>query len=172
MKVTREDIKILTRDIVIVFIIFFLVSIFFKPILVKGISMEPTLESGDYLIMGKQAYAFSEPKRGDLVVCRTEKKEEKKIVKRIIGLPGEKIKVWENLVYINGDILEEDYINNTEIYKGIEETTVPKDSYFVMGDNRNHSVDSRNSIIGFVKKEDIVGEIVFRVFPFKKFGGL
>lgn len=166
----NDEIKTIVRDVAIIFAIFLVVSIFFKPTLVSGTSMYPTLEDRDYLILSRQYYKFNEPKRGDIVVCDTHRDGERLIIKRIIGMPGEKIKVWQNVVYINGKPIEENYINDKEIYSGCEEIKIPKGKYFVMGDNRNHSLDSRKSIIGCIKKEDLKGKIVLRVFPFNEFG--
>lgn len=142
--------------------------------LVKGGSMEPTLEHDDFLVMRK----FGSWEKGDIVICSYDKgAKEENIVKRIIGFPGDVIDIetgkdYEYIVVVNGEALEEPYLGEKMEQKGDIEYpyTVPADSYFVMGDNRNASNDSRSKTIGAINKKEIHGKVFARVFPFERFG--
>lgn len=146
---------------------------------VKGSSMYPTLEDGDNLIVDKISYRFTDPKRFDIIVFPVKSlddgddSEETYYIKRIIGLPGETVRIDEDgNIYINGEILEESY--GAEVIKdpgrAAETITLGDDEYFVLGDNRNNSTDSRTDIVGNVKREDIIGKAWIRIYPFSKFG--
>lgn len=134
---------------------------------VDGSSMYPTLQNGNRIIVNEIGYRFGEPEYGDIVTLHYDKVTE--YVKRIIGKGGDKISIKDNVVYRNGEALKEDYIN-TEDYADFAEVTVPAGEYFVMGDNRAHSSDSRYTNLGFVKRSAIVGKVVFRFWPFNEFG--
>ncbi len=143
-------------------------------------SMYPTLNEGDHLVVDKITYRFADPQRFDIVIFPYREAEKKNTyyVKRIIGLPGETIRIGEDgSIFIDDKLLIEDYgrepINyyNTTWSRGKGEgITLGEGEYFVMGDNRNNSVDSRFDIIGNVQRKEIVGRAVFRMFPFKNFG--
>ncbi|MCR4616862.1 MAG: signal peptidase I [Lachnospiraceae bacterium] len=143
-------------------------------------SMYPTLENGDHLIVDKITYRFSDPKRFDIVIFPYKYAEKKNTyyIKRVIGLPGETVRIdEEGNIYINDKILVESYgyetidASNSMWSRGKGEgITLGEEEYFVMGDNRNNSVDSRFDIIGNVTRDEIVGRAVFRIFPFKDFG--
>ena len=138
-------------------------------------SMEHTIEPGDDLFGLRLAYQFSEPKRGDIVIFRFPDDETQKYVKRVIGLPGEKVTIEDAKIYINDSEtpLKEDYLKETWTEAtGPFEFEVPKDSYLVFGDNRNDSIDSREPEVGAVRREDILGRAVFRVWPLTEFGFL
>ncbi len=142
---------------------------------VEGESMEATLSNGDNLIVDKLTYKFSAPKRYDIIVFPFQYKENTYYIKRIIGMPGETLQIDEDgRIYINGEVLTESY--GREIIKaeniGIAATpiTLGEDEYFVMGDNRNNSSDSRMEIIGNIHRKDIVGRAWLRIWPFSKFG--
>ncbi len=143
-------------------------------------SMYPTLENADHLIVDKITYRFTDPKRFDIVIFPYKYAEKKNTyyIKRVIGLPGETVRIAEDgSIYINDKLLEENYGAETIDYndtlwnrgKG-EGITLGDNEYFVMGDNRNNSVDSRFDIIGNVTRKEIIGRAVFRIFPFKSFG--
>lgn len=141
---------------------------------VSGSSMYPTLEDKDYLILNKLAYKFGEPKRGDIVVFDSELVDEatgkqKKLIKRVIGLPGDKIEIVNGYVYINDTLLEETYLDGV-FTDGDVNMVVPAGEYYVMGDNRPHSGDSRSSLVGTVSIDDMVGKLLIRVYPFNKMG--
>ena len=122
---------------------------------VSGHSMETTLSDGDNLIVDKLTYRFSDPKRFDIIVFPYKYEENTYFIKRIIGLPGETIQVTDGKIYINGQVLDESYGREVLKSGGIAETpiTLGEDEYFVMGDNRNHSLDSR--AFGAVRTEEI-----------------
>lgn len=143
--------------------------------MVEGISMEPTLYDGDNLILDKVTYRFSEPKRFDIVVFPFKYKEKTNYIKRIIGLPGETVQIDEyGVIYINGEVLPERYgkevIASDRIGLAYEPIVLGEDEYFVMGDNRNHSTDSRTELVGNVKRSEIIGRAWLRVWPFSRFG--
>lgn len=164
------------KDIAIAVIIALVVVQFIKPTIVKESSMEPNFYENDYLFVSKQAYRFSEPQRGDVVVFHSslvqENGDEKLLIKRIVGLPGEKIHILNEKVYINGEVLDESYTMDGTTYGLINGMIIPDDQYFCMGDNRDVSIDSRDSSVGCVDKDLFVGKVVFRLFPFSKFGTL
>ena len=164
----KEFLKEFGKDIVIVAIMVVAVSFFIKPILVEGVSMLPTLESKDYIIISRQAYNFGEPERGDIVVFpHDEGMDEKLYVKRVIGLPGDHLVISQGNVYINDKKLDEDYIAE-DYTSGDIDYKIPGGRLFVMGDNRGNSSDSR--YFGTVKIDEILGEAVVRLFPFNKIG--
>lgn len=137
-----------------------------QPFVVSGSSMVPTFESGDYLIVDELSYRFNEPKRGDVIILKKPRQEEEYLIKRIVGLPGEKLTIENGIVSIKSPsgqvlVLKEPYLknksrDNSEIELGPEE-------YFAMGDNRPSSLDSR--FIGPIPKDHIVGRAYLRLFP-------
>ena len=134
---------------------------------VSGASMEYTLSDGDNLIVDKITYRFAEPKRFDIIVFPFQYADETYYIKRVIGLPGETVRIDdEGSIYINGEVLEETYGREVMEWPGraYEEITLASDEYFVLGDNRNHSSDSRE--FGAVNKDIIVGRAIFRIYPF------
>ena len=145
--------------------------------LVKGISMEPTFEHDDYVVINKLTYRFGEPTRGDIVVCSYDKgTQEENIIKRVIGTPGDVIDIeigdeYQYIVLINGEAIDESYLPENMEQKGDIEYpyTVPEGCYFVMGDNRNSSNDSRSKLIGAIPKDNIEGKVILRLFPFDRF---
>ena len=122
--------------------------------------------------LSRQSYTFGEPKRGDIIVFHTELKtetgSEKLLIKRIIGLPGDVIDIEDGLVYLNGELLEEDYIpaGGTMPHDAGSHFEVPEDSLFCLGDNRGVSKDSRYSDVGYIKIDEVVGKAVIRLYPF------
>lgn len=142
---------------------------------VNGSSMYPTLENRDQLICDKLTYRFRDPERFDIVIFPYQYAENTYFIKRVIGLPGETVRIdEEGNIYINGEILEEDYGYETIQYAGLaaEEITLGDDEYFVMGDNRNNSEDSRFPDVGNIKRENILGRALVRIYPFNKIGSL
>ncbi len=142
---------------------------------VNGSSMESTLQHGDNLIVDKISYRFSDPKRFDIVVFPFQYEEDTYYIKRIIGLPGEIVQIdTDGVIYINGEVLHESY--GLEVIKdpgrAIEPITLGEDEYFVMGDNRNNSTDSRTELVGNVKRSELIGKAWVRIYPFSKFGKL
>jgi len=137
---------------------------------VSGSSMEPTLSDGDNLIVDKISYRFKEPERFDIIVFPFQYQKDTFYIKRIIGLPGETVQIDEDgNIYINGEILEESYgrevIDADKLGIAAEPITLGEDEYFVLGDNRNHSSDSRVREVGNIKKDQIVGKAWVRIWP-------
>ena len=140
---------------------------------VVGDSMNPVLYNGDIVLVNRAVYNASSPKRGDIVVFKPKGNENMHYyVKRIVGLPGEKVQIIENRVYINGEKLEEDYDTTNIDNVGIagEEITLGGDEYFVLGDDRENSEDSRNADIGAVKREYLYGKAWYIISPGKHRG--
>lgn len=154
------------KDIAVVVFIVFLISFFLKAIVVQGISMEPTLQTNNYLLISKQSYTFGSPHRGDIVVFPHDDGVEKKLyIKRVIGIPNDKLIIRNHKLWINGKLQNEKYIkgNTTD---GLLNLTIPKGEVFVMGDNRDNSSDSR--IFGTVPIKTITGKAIIRLYPFDK----
>lgn len=166
------------RDIVIALIIAILALQFIKPVIVRESSMEPNFSESDYLFASKQSYGLlgGEPQMGDVIVFRSTLKDEedhdKLLIKRIIGVPGDVIDVTGGKVYVNEQVIDDGYTKGQTTNGEIADLVVPADSYFCLGDNRLVSVDSRSEEVGFVRKEDIVGKVVFRLFPISEFGAI
>ena len=142
---------------------------------VSGSSMETTLSDGDNLLVDKITYRFSEPKRFDIIVFPFQYDTDTYYIKRIIGMPGETVQIdYDGNIYINGSLLEESYgrevIQNPG--RAAEPITLGKDEYFVLGDNRNNSSDSRDPSVGNIHRKDIIGRAWVRIWPFSKFGVL
>lgn len=149
---------------------------------VLGSSMEGTLSNGDNLIVDKLSYRFREPERFDIVVFpvdteeaagKKKKGEDTYYIKRIIGLPGEIIQIdEEGIIYINGDVLEEDYGREVIRDPGIagDPVTLGEGEYFVLGDNRNNSEDSRVPKVGCISRSRIIGRAWIRIWPLNKLG--
>jgi signal peptidase I len=172
-----EWIKALLIALVLVVLIRWLL---FAPFIVEGPSMQPNFYTGERLIVNKLVYRIWEPERGEVIVFHAPAKKE--YIKRVIALPGEKVKVEGDQVYINGVLLDEPYIQeavNEAKQKGgsynqptnnFEEQIVPEGSLFVMGDNRPQSLDSRSSSVGFVPYKEIVGRADIIFWPLNVFG--
>lgn len=130
---------------------------------IVGSSMEPTLKNKDVLIINKLNINY---KRGDIISFYYD--DTKYLVKRVIGLPGEYVEIKESKIYIDGEVIE-DYVENTEMkdfdLKTLGYNKIPEGYYFVMGDNRENSLDSRNTEVGLIKKEDILGKKLIRMWP-------
>ena len=132
-----------------------------------------TLQDGDQLIVDKISYRFKEPKRFDIIVFPYQYEENVFYIKRIIGLPGETVQVKEGYTYINGQKLESD-VYGAEVMEGggiaEEPIVLGKDEYFVLGDNRNHSSDSRDPSVGVLTRKDLLGRAWLRIYPFDHMG--
>lgn len=165
----------IVETVVIAIAIFFAVYLFLlQPHQVRGESMEPTFHDGEYILTDKFSYRFREPERGDIIVFKSPQNQAIDFIKRIIALPGEKIKLVDGKVviisdkYPSGLTLNETYTNGAPTRPGNqlkegEEVVVPPSSFFVLGDNRNHSSDSRE--FGSVNKNLIVGRAWLRYWP-------
>ena len=140
---------------------------------VEGSSMETTLSDGDHLLVDKISYRFKEPERYDIIVFPYQYAENTYYIKRIIGLPGETVQVIDGYVYIDGSLLESE-VYGAEVMldanTAAEPITLGADEYFVLGDNRNHSSDSRDPSVGLIKRGDIMGKAWVRIYPFDRIG--
>ena len=143
-----------------------------QPFYVRGASMEPTFIDREYLLIDEISYRFSEPRRGDVVVFRYPRDKTEFFIKRVIGVPGDTVTINNGKVVVtndahtNGVVLEEEYINQPTT-KGSEHVTLNPDEYFVLGDNRGASLDSRS--FGPIKSEHIVGKVWLRGLPIDRF---
>lgn len=146
---------------------FFLHIFLFTSSIVQGSSMFPVLEEGDRVVFNKAAYIFEEPQRGDIVIIQ---RPLKNYVKRIIALPGETIEVKNSRLFINGERYSQPFLTEEEIEQTTDfgPVTIPQDSYFVMGDNRLISKDSRNGL-GLVTKNEIIGRSEMVIYPLNEF---
>lgn len=164
-----EWIKVFALAIVFAFVI----TQFIKPTLVRGDSMYSTLEEGDYLIINRMSYKFKDPERGDIIVFESDLQQDdgssKDLVKRVIGVEGDSVKIKDSKVYVNGEKLIEPYIDD-QVTEGDIDTVVPEDCVFVLGDNREISLDSRYDSVGFINNSDILGKVFIRLYPFNKIG--
>lgn len=140
---------------------------------VIGSSMEPMLSDGDNLIVDKTSYRFEDPKRFDIIVFPFRYAEKTYYIKRIIGLPGETIYIDEDgVIYIDGEVLTESYGKEVIADPGraYEPITLGEDEYFVMGDNRNNSSDSRDPVVGNIHRDEFIGKAWMRIWPLDKMG--
>ena len=140
---------------------------------VSGSSMETTLQNGDNLIVDKISYRFHDPKRYDIIVFPYKYEENTYYIKRIIGMPGETVQIRDGTVYINGKKLSSDIYGNEPIedaQTAADPVTLGDEEYFVMGDNRNHSMDSRDPSVGVLKRSDLIGRAWVRIYPFNNIG--
>ncbi len=171
----RNHIIDFIQTLVVVGAIFALIYLFVaQPHKVSGRSMVPTFMDGDYIFTDKLSFRLREPTHGDIIVLKNPRDESQDFIKRIIVVPGDTIKVENNSIYVNGQKLNEDYLpkatptrSGSFLNEGVEITAGPN-QYFVIGDNREHSSDSREW--GGVTKEEIVGRVFFRYFPLNSFG--
>src|ERR1700674_5987502 len=152
------------------------ISFVVQAVHVEGLSMFETLDDNDYLIANKIDYRLHAPQRGDIIILRPPTDNSKDFIKRIIALPGERLLISNGFVYINGHKLDDPYLpeawNTLDNWSpaGPGGTVVPPNSYFVMGDNRNRSQDSR--IFGFIGRDRIDGRAWFRIWTLNHFGGI
>ncbi|NLL93906.1 MAG: signal peptidase I [Clostridiales bacterium] len=162
--------------IVITLIIMAFNRFFYSPIMVVGSSMSPALSDNDLIIVNKIVYDFNEIERFDIVVFPYKYDHSLNMVKRIVGLPGETVEIKNNVIYIDDSPLEEYYgfydKDFESKYENLSPITLSIDEYFVMGDNRNVSEDSRSEDVGPVKADTIIGRAVFRMWPFNGIGSL
>lgn len=171
--------KAIIRDILLALVLALAISLLIRPTIVKEISMMPTLAENNYLMISKQAYRFGDVARDDIIVFHSslvdEKGKEKLLIKRVIGLPGDILSITGGKVYRNGFVIQEPYIMggvDGETSGELLNYVVPDKFVFVMGDNREVSLDSRSQEVGPVRISDIIGEAFFRLYPFNQIGGV
>lgn len=174
MKKTLNNILSTSLYFLMVLVVVFAVVTFIgQRIEVVGSSMYPTLEDKDNLLVDKFSYRFHDPERFDIVIFPYRYEPNNKYIKRIIGLPGETVYIDDKgTIYINGEVLEENY--GYEVIKdpgrAYEPITLGEDEYFLLGDNRNNSMDSRDPNVGNLTFDELIGKAFMRVYPLKKMG--
>ncbi|RWZ60788.1 signal peptidase I [Halobacillus fulvus] len=153
---------------VAVVLAFILRTFFFATSIVEGASMDPTLENGERVMFNKIVYYLDEPQRGDIVIIE---RPVKSYVKRIIGQPGDTVEIRNHELFVNGEQMPQSYLNE-EAVEGTRDfgpVEVPEGKYFVMGDNRTISKDSRNGL-GYVDETEIIGRTELVIYPFNEWG--
>ena len=166
----KDIIGMVVYFLIVVAVMVFVVKFIGQRTVVIGDSMQTTLSDGDNLITDKITYRFRDPKRFDIVVFPFKENTSKLLIKRIIGMPGETVQIKNGKVYINGYELQENYGNAVMNDAGIasEPILLGEDEYFVLGDNRNNSQDSRFSSVGNVSRSDLIGRAWVRLWPLDK----
>jgi len=159
--------EILEVVIVAVVSIYLVYAFIAQPFKVDGKSMEPNFSTGDYLIVDEITYRFREPVRGEVIVLHNPTNEEEFFIKRVVGLPGEQILVSDNKVFVDGERIDEDYLSTDVKMSDTPPFELREDEFFVMGDNRTVSSDSRQW--GFVPKKNIIGKASTRIWPISAF---
>lgn len=157
LAVLRDILETLLLSVVL----FFLINAVSARIKIDGSSMEPNLHNGEFVIVSKLNYRFGEPERGDVVVFDYPKNITQEYIKRVIGLPGETIRVEDGTVFVNGQPLKEPYVSDPPAYEG--SWKVPEEALFVLGDNRNNSSDSHDW--GVVPEKNLIGEALLIYWP-------
>ncbi len=168
----KENIKVLALALCLSLLVRILIA---EPRYIPSDSMMPTLAVGDRLVVEKVSYHFHPPETGDIIVFQSPRQlqrygytKNQAFIKRVIGLPGDTIKIDNGLVYINNQPLVENYIAEAPEYILATPIKIPENLYFVMGDNRNNSNDSH--VWGFLPRKNIIGRAVFRFWPFERLG--
>jgi len=165
-------------------LIIFIRTFLFTPVAVEGASMMPTYQNGDRVMINKTATNLDMIERFDVIVFHPYEGQSERHIKRIIGMPGDQVAYEDDTLYINGQKLQEHYLNEYKsnlndlgdftydftLAELTSVTTVPEGHYFVLGDNRRQSTDSRDPRVGFVSSEQIIGESVFRIYPISNIG--
>ena len=172
-KVLREILSTSLYLLVVLCLVYRVIHFVGQRTQVSGSSMEPQLRHEDNLIVDKITYRFREPERFDIIVFPFEYEDNTFYIKRIIGLPGETVQIdRDGNIFINGEILEEGYGKEViqEPGRAYEPITLGEDEYFVLGDNRNNSSDSRDMSVGNVRRDKIIGRAWLRIWPFDRFG--
>lgn len=173
INIVKELLSLIVYIGIVVLACFLIINFVGCRTVVDGSSMEPTLHHGDNLWVDKLSYTFGDPERFDAVVFYYDK--DTTYIKRIIGLPGETVRIDQNgNIFVNDMLLKENYgkerILPSNIGRASQTILLGEDEYFVLGDNRNNSQDSRMSSVGNVQREDILGKAVFRIYPLRDFG--
>ncbi|BAH06354.1 hypothetical protein CKR_1303 [Clostridium kluyveri NBRC 12016] len=169
--VLKELIELGKSVVIAIIAAFLIITFVFETVSVDGHSMDPTLNNKDRLIVEKVSYYFRAPKTGDIVVIKYPANPKEKFIKRVIGVGGDRIKIENGNLYVNDVLKKESYILEPML-GDFDEVTVPENTVFVMGDNRNNSRDSRFSDVGFVDYKMVVGRAALRIYPFNRMGSL
>lgn len=169
----KETINFIIYIAIVFFVTYLVIHYVGQRTQVSGTSMEYTLSDGDNLIVDKISYRFRKPERFDIIVFPYQHEKNTYYIKRIIGLPGETIQIdMDGNIYVDGEVLEESYGREVILSPGQAEEpmVLGEDEYFVLGDNRNASSDSRDPNVGLIQGKSIVGRAWLRIFPFDRIG--
>ena len=182
MKLLKEGIRFLIEIIIVIFIAWLIVTFALKQVSMIGSSMESTLYNGEDVVVNKSSYLLLSPRREQIIAFYPEAEEGEDMndmddtviqIRRIVGLPGEKVLIKDGKVFINGEELQEKYpfepMNSAG--KAVSEIQLEEDEYFVLSDNRNDMDDSRNTSFTKVRKKNIIGKVIIRLNPFSLLGG-
>lgn len=168
-KSLKHEIISWTKHIAVGLLIGMVISSIFKIGYVSGDSMNNTLQNGDLYILDEVKYKYDSPKYKDIIVAHSDIRGGELIIKRVIGVPGDHLVIAGNHLYINGKLITEDYIAEPMFNTPDMEVDIPEGKIFVMGDNRNNSLDSRFSEVGMIDyKKDVKGRVNERIFPFNE----
>lgn len=170
-KFLKEALEMSLYILVALIVSLFVVNFVGQRTVVSGDSMNDTLYDGDNLIVDKITYRFREPERFDVVVFPFHGNKKDHYIKRIIGLPGENVRIdKDGSIYINGEKLEESFGKEVITNPGRAESEIVlgTDEYFVLGDNRNNSSDSRDFMVGNIKRDELIGRAWFKIYPFNE----
>jgi signal peptidase I len=168
--IVLKNIRDITITLLIAFVMFIGLRVMIEGYTVRYICMTPNINDGDWIIVSKISYHVGDPSRGDVAVLwppENKVNSEYPFIKRVIGLPGETIEIKDGKVFIDGDILVEDFAHAKPKYT-LSEKTIPEDEYFVLGDNRNNSNDSHSW--GTVPRDNFIGKAVITYWPLNAFG--
>lgn len=170
----REILGFLVYVAAVVGITFLIITFVGQRTYVSGSSMENTLHHGDNLIVDKITYRFKDPSRYDIIVFPFRYEENVYYIKRIIGLPGETIRIEDGTIYVDGEVLYESYGREVMKSAGLaaDPVVLGEDEYFVLGDNRNDSTDSRDPNVGVIHRDEIIGRAWMRIWPLDGIGVL
>lgn len=163
----KGPVREIIESVAVAVVLALIIRVFlFQFFVIPSGSMEPTLTEGDMIVANKIIYRFSEPKRGDIIVFKYPLNPDRDFVKRLIGLPGEKVQIKNSTLYINDKVVAQPYLPKGLVYPDYGPVTVQKDKYFMMGDNRNNSLDSR--VWGEMPEENIIGKASLIYWPVKR----
>lgn len=165
---TRRFILDLLETLILSVILFLVINAISARVRVDGFSMRPTLNDGEFILVNRLSYKFTQPKRGEIIVFSSPVTPGEDLIKRVIGLPGEEVMIYEGRVYINGQLLDEPYIAADPIYSG--RWDIIEGYLFVLGDNRNDSSDSHSW--GLVPMTNVIGKSIFIYWPFAEWSML
>ena len=174
---TKTEILEWCREFLIAAVIAFLILQIMQPTIVCEHSMENTFFENDYLFVYKLAYkGKNEPQYGDVIIFKSDLQlsngAKKKLIKRVIGTPGDTLAIMDGIVYLNGEALDEPYTKDGFTNGNVSEFVIPEGKLFCMGDNRLGSLDSRDPSVGLVDEDRLVGKAVFRLLPFRQMGAI
>ena len=171
MRSIKEFLKDTLKYLIVIFVVLFIFLYIFSFQQIVGSSMEPNLSNGNLIFLDKVIYKIKKPLRGDIISFSYS--DTNNLIKRVIGLPGEYVSIKNNKIYIDNKELVEyylkDQINNDFEFSSLGYDKIPDNMYFVLGDNRTDSVDSRDSRVGVISSKDIIGKVRFVIWPINKF---